>query len=41
MKTGKMKLLITEIENFSETAIQELEKKFIVDKLIVVSKENL
>lgn len=41
MKTGKMKLLITEIEDFSETAIQELEKKFIVDKLIVVSKENL
>lgn len=41
MKTGKMKLLITEIEDFSETAIKELERKFIVDKLIVFSKENL
>lgn len=36
-----MKLLITEIEDFSEVAIQELEKYFIVDKLDTFSKENV
>lgn len=41
MKTGKMKLLITEIEDFSEVAIMELEKRFIVDKLLFFSKESL
>lgn len=41
MKIGKMKLLITEIEDFSEIAIQKLEAYFIVDKLAVVSKEHI
>ena len=41
MKIGKMKLLITESEDFSEIAIQKLEKHFIVDKLEFFSKENV
>ena len=41
MMTGKMKLLITESENFSENAILELKKHFEVEVANLFSEEEL
>ena len=41
MMTGKMKLLITESENFSENAILELKKYFEVEVANLFSEEEL
>jgi len=41
MKTGKMKLLITEFEDFSKEALRLLDERFDVDLLEDFSRENL